>query len=84
MPAIARSRELLTAAVSYAVVGWPVIPLHTPRAGRCSCGHRACSSPGKHPRTKRGMTDASTDPHLIAGWWRRWPGATSVCAPASS
>ena len=52
-----------------------MIPLHTPRAGRCSCGHRACSSPGKHPRTKRGLTDASTDPHLIAAWWRRWPDA---------
>jgi hypothetical protein len=64
----------LTAALSYAVAGWPVLPLHAPDAdGVCSCRDGDCESPGKHPRTRQGLTDAGADPHVIAGWWRRWP-----------
>jgi hypothetical protein len=68
--------ESLLAALAYAVAGWPVVPLHTPTAaGGCSCGDPACSRAGKHPRTRHGLTDASTDPAEIAAWWRRWPDA---------
>ena len=68
---------LLTAALAYARHGIPVLPVHTPDpAGRCSCGRGArCASPGKHPRLRHGLTDASTDPRKIEMWWTRWPTA---------
>ncbi|WP_432471314.1 bifunctional DNA primase/polymerase [Amphritea sp. HPY] len=65
---------LLEAALSYAANGWPVIPLHDCAWGRCSCT-RNCSSPGKHPRTRQGHKDATTDENIIQQWWERWPNA---------
>jgi hypothetical protein len=62
---------LLGTALHYGSLGWHVLPLHNAIAGgRCSCGHADCKSPGKHPRTKRGVKDASTDPKQIETWWR--------------
>ncbi len=64
------------AALQYAARGWPVLPLHTPDAeGRCSCHKPDCKDVGKHPRTLRGLKDASLDPVVITGWWRKWPNA---------
>ncbi|RKQ92974.1 bifunctional DNA primase/polymerase-like protein [Solirubrobacter pauli] len=64
------------AALAYAVAGWPVLPIHTPTPdGGCSCSQRVCRNPGKHPRTKRGLLQATTDPTTIAAWWKRWPDA---------
>jgi len=56
--------------------GWSVVPLHTPIAGRCSCGDPSCAAPGKHPRIAwdRLMHEAATREE-VASWWRRWPGA---------
>jgi putative DNA primase/helicase len=69
-------KQLLTAALQYAARGFRVLPLHTPeRKGTCSCGKPKCSNVGKHPRTKNGWKDASTDPKVIKDWWRRWPRA---------
>lgn len=52
--------------------GWPVLACH---AGfPCSCG-TACASPGKHPRTRRGLHDATLELAEIRRWWRRWPEA---------
>jgi hypothetical protein len=66
----------LTAALAYARHGIPVLPVHTPAAdGGCSCGRAECDRPGKHPRLRRGLTDASTDPRRIEMWWTRWPDA---------
>ncbi|GAA0532182.1 bifunctional DNA primase/polymerase [Paractinoplanes ferrugineus] len=67
----------LTAALSYARHGIPVLPVHTPDPrGDCSCDRgAACDRPGKHPRLRHGLTDASTDPRLIEMWWARWPAA---------
>lgn len=55
--------------------GWPVLPCHTPCTDRCSCGTSECPSPGKHPRTRRGLHDATCDLDVITRWWRRWPAA---------
>jgi hypothetical protein len=66
---------MVVAALGYARQGRPVFPCHTPADGGCSCGLADCSSPGKHPRTRHGLRDASTDPRVIEGWWRRWPAA---------
>lgn len=46
---------LLAAALDYAARGWHVFPV----------------GPDKHPRTKHGHLDATTDPAQIEQWWRR-------------
>ena len=66
---------LLEHALSYAAKNWRVLPLHTPLNGGCSCRQPACSHPGKHPRTRHGLSDASTDPATIKQWWQQWPDA---------
>jgi hypothetical protein len=68
---------LLTAALAYARHGIPVLPVHTPdQHGGCSCDRGArCERPGKHPRLRHGLTEASTDPRLIEMWWEHWPHA---------
>lgn len=65
----------LAAAVGYAKRGWRVIPLHTPCTAGCSCKNVTCSSIGKHPRTKNGLKDATTEEAIIRGWWQAWPSA---------
>jgi bifunctional DNA primase/polymerase-like protein len=67
----------LTAALAYARHGIPVLPVHTPDpSGGCSCDRGVrCDRPGKHPRLRHGLTDASTDPRQIEMWWSRWPAA---------
>lgn len=63
------------AAIDYAAAGWPVLPLHTAKDGRCSCGKADCPSPAKHPRLAHGLKEASTDLELVNEWWGRWPNA---------
>jgi hypothetical protein len=71
-----RDPNLAAAALRYAALGWPVLPLHTPgHDGRCSCGRGDCPKPGKHPRTRHGLCDASTNAARIRGWWAAWPDA---------
>lgn len=63
---------MLDAALSYAEMGWQVFPLHTPVDGLCSCHKVDCSSIGKHPRTMRGVLDATSDRDKISEWWSMW------------
>ena len=35
----------------------------------------SCKSIGKHPRTKHGLKDATTDEATITKWWTTWPDA---------
>ncbi|WP_127499499.1 bifunctional DNA primase/polymerase [Actinoplanes solisilvae] len=67
----------LTAALAYARHGIPVLPVHEPDPrGGCSCDKGvSCERPGKHPRLRHGLTEASTDPRRIDLWWARWPAA---------
>jgi Bifunctional DNA primase/polymerase, N-terminal len=69
------SAVMLEAALAYATNGWPVIPLHSPANGTCSCGDADCDSPAKHPRTLHGLKDASSDSQTVRQWWQRWPDA---------
>ena len=69
------STELLESALAYASFGWAVFPVHSIRDGRCTCGRPDCASPGKHPLTRHGFRDASTDSAIIAVWWKRFPWA---------
>jgi hypothetical protein len=62
------------AAQAYAALGYPVVPMHAVRpGGGCTCADPACRDPGKHPRLAGWPRRASTDPAIVAGWWRRWP-----------
>ncbi|WP_067496561.1 bifunctional DNA primase/polymerase [Actinoplanes sp. TFC3] len=66
----------LDAAIAYARHGIPVLPVHTPDlGGSCSCGRPDCDRPGKHPRLRHGLREASADPHTVHKWWSRWPDA---------
>lgn len=60
-------------AVHYALCGVPVFPLHYPDGGRCSCGREDCSSPAKHPATRNGLLDATTDVEDITKVWGHRP-----------
>lgn len=77
----------MDAALDYAARGYRVLPLHTPdpaaptaysearKLGGCSCRRADCGSAGKHPRTPRGVHDATTDPATIRRWWTLRPDA---------
>src|SRR5687767_11602324 len=72
---VADSGELLKAALAYASRGWPVLPLHSPQDGQCSCRKQNCQNIGKHPWLPNGLKGASADPNTIRSWWLRWPTA---------
>ncbi len=74
----------LKAALSYARRGWPVLPIHTPAQGKCSCLKGDCPHPGKHPRTQHGLKDATTDESVIRRWWDMWPDANVAVATGAA
>lgn len=61
-------------ALYYSNLGWEVFPAHTIRDGYCSCG-KSCKSPGKHPMTRNGLKDATTNHSQILKWWNKAPDA---------
>lgn len=62
-------------ATAYARASLAVFPLHSINDGRCTCGKADCGSPGKHPLTKRGLLEATSDPTQVHAWFQRWPWA---------
>jgi bifunctional DNA primase/polymerase-like protein/AAA domain-containing protein/primase-like protein len=77
--------NLFDAALTYATRGWCVLPLHSvDDGGVCGCGRSDCASPGKHPRTQHGQSDATDDANQIREWWALWPNANVgvVCRPS--
>lgn len=62
-------------ALELAGAGYPVLPLHFPDGGGCSCGRSNCTSPGKHPRTRHGFKDATSDIAQVRRWWDEAPKA---------
>lgn len=80
---ISTSSQMVDHAIAYARRGWLPFPIHSPTRRGCSCGHRDCGSPGKHPRTSNGLMAATTDLETIEAWWWRWPTAgIAVVVPA--
>src|SRR5687767_8782940 len=71
---------------AYAAAGLPVFPLYeVDETGRCACwAGTACANPGKHPRTRHGMSEATADAATVAGWWRRWPRAHVAVATGAA
>lgn len=66
---------LLEDALHLAQFGFFVFPVHDFAQGACSCGTPNCPRAAKHPRTARGLNDATTDEALIRTWWESWPNA---------
>ena len=52
-----------------------MVPLHSSKRGRCSCGNPDCAAPGRHPRTDHGLADATTDAEKITRLWKQNPRA---------
>lgn len=69
-------------ALHYAEVkGWAVFPCNWIKPdGNCSCGNPECSSPGKHPLTRKGVKEATKDADQIRHWWSIWPDANIAIA----
>jgi hypothetical protein len=79
----------LEAALDHARRGRKVFPCHSPKMinGQCGCDCAkglSCPSPGKHPRTPRGVKDASAEDAAIRGWWTQWPDANIGLATGTS
>ena len=72
---ISAEKGPLEAALFYAQLGWPVLPLFNSLNGKCGCGEGDCRSPGKHPMIEGGTKNASTNPEIIRGWFNAWPTA---------
>ncbi len=53
--------------------GYKVIILHGAPSGICTCAKSDCKSPGKHPRTRHGLKDATDDLEIVAAWLNQWP-----------
>lgn len=66
---------MIDEALTYTHRGWQVFPVHHITDDQCSCGKSKCGSPGKHPRTRHGLKDATADEQTINTWWARWPAA---------
>jgi len=64
----------------YLARGWAIFPIHSIVRGKCSCEKQDCSTPGKHPRTRSGVKDASKDPKDIASWEQMYPDANWAVA----
>ncbi len=72
----ATSTNLATEALAYASRGWLIFPLWHIVDGICQCADaHACGSPGKHPRTRHGLSEASSDHRTVERWWSMWPDA---------
>lgn len=71
----ARRAELCEAAIAYARRGWRVMPVRwIGDDGTCDCPKGAgCLSPGKHPVHEDWPAVASSDPVIVASWWRPEP-----------
>jgi hypothetical protein len=79
------SNPRLHSALAYAALGWRVVPLHHVENGKCTCNDDNCKTAGKHPRTKHGSKDGTTDADAIRQWWERWPSANvGVCTGPES
>lgn len=66
-------------ALAYAERGWSIFPLHGADLSGlevvCTCGRPDCTSVAKHPRTRNGVLEATTNTDQVQDWWRRWPDA---------
>lgn len=76
----------MAAALVYAQrFGWRVVPIHQVRDdGSCTCRDGAeCNSPGKHPRLRDWVSEATNDPAVLEAWQENWPNSNLGIATGS-
>jgi hypothetical protein len=76
--------QFFEAALRYSRLGFKVLPVHSVVDGLCTCGDTGCSSPGKHPLTRHGCRDATTDETIINEWAEQAPTANVGIATGGS
>lgn len=70
------SGNMLTAALDLLAFGVSVVPLHSARAGQCTCNSANCRAPGKHPHISwEALIEHHPSPEDVRQWWHRWPSA---------
>ncbi len=71
--ATVRTRNKLKAALQYATLGIPILPLsHVRDDGVCSCGNTDCACPGKHLLYAGVEDEATTNANRIRHGWTRY------------
>ena len=78
---IAFTPKIVEHARAYGTRGWRIVPLNQRLAsGQCTCqpwrdqqNMGICPCPGKHPRIKDWITNASSEGPQIEKWWRTHP-----------
>ena len=81
MKALLQQAEItLTVAGDYSALGWKLFPCHGATQSGCTCGFKDCEHPGKHPATRRGFKDATTDLAQLNTWWMKLPAANLAIA----
>jgi hypothetical protein len=76
------ANNLLAAAIAYAEIGLPVLPIWNLKPGNagllCGCGRRDCSNAGKHPigyLAVHGAHSATIKAERLRQWWSIHPAA---------
>lgn len=59
---------VLESALELASMGFKIFPVHGIVNGKCTC-LKACKHPGKHPRIKKNLDLATTNPEQIKEWF---------------
>ena len=71
--------------MGYAARGWRVLPVHSVRGGRCTCGNPHCTKIAKHPCIKDWTSLATTDKSETEGLFRQFPYANvGICTGGES
>ena len=77
--------DMAKRALKLASRGLSVLPMHSAHRGRCTCAKgNACERAGKHPTTRHGVNDATTDGEQIDRWWTEQPDANIGIAAGQS
>lgn len=71
--------SMLTSALGYADLGWPVVRGTSPGSDRaCTCDRMGCPDPAAHPVSAAWGVEASTDADTLRRWWAADPNANVV------
>ena len=73
-----QQRTLRSAALCYAAHGWPVVPAAFFDGTRYACVQADCVEDGPHPVWRLWQGRASTDPDVVASWYRLFSFAVAL------